>query len=275
MIAERFFLVLAVVSVMLLGAFTVAHRDYYELPDRARPAHAEHASLRSSGPIGLGAGLAGAAAFLLNLSYLVRKRMAQTRWLGSLRAWMGFHVATGLLGATLVLLHAAFLPKSALGVLASAALAIVVATGLIGRYLYSLVPRSMSGRELEREELRRRLEQSRTELIDAGFDAAVLDRPVIDPTLARRGALARIGRVIVGDRWVRREFARLRKHLASDELLPIVRRFARDEQRLARYAEARALLGAWRFLHRWLALAMLCVVGFHIYIALRFGSILG
>ena len=29
MIAERFFLLLAVVSVMLLGAFTVVHRDYY------------------------------------------------------------------------------------------------------------------------------------------------------------------------------------------------------------------------------------------------------
>ena len=133
MIAERMFLLLAVAGVFALGAFTVAHRDYYELPDGERPAHAEHATLRSSGPIGLGAGLAGSAAFLLYLSYLVRKRMAKARWMGSLRAWMGFHVATGLLGATWVLLHAAFLPKSALGVLASAALAIVVATGLIGR----------------------------------------------------------------------------------------------------------------------------------------------
>ena len=170
MIAERFFLLLAVAGVFALGAFAASHHEYYGLSDPERPAHADHQRLRSSGALGLGAGLAGTVAFLLNLCYLVRKRMARAAWLGSLRAWMGFHVATGLLGATLILLHAAFLPKSALGVLASAALAVVVATGLLGRYLYGLVPRSLSGRELEREELRRQLDASRAELIDSGFD---------------------------------------------------------------------------------------------------------
>lgn len=275
MIAERIFLLLAVAGVVFLGGHTFVHREYYQLPDAERPTHAEHPRLRPSGPVGLGAGLAGTGALVLNLSYLIRKRLARATWVGSLRAWMGFHVATGLLGATLILVHAAYLPKSALGSLAAAALGIVVATGLIGRYLYSLVPRSLSGRELDREELRRSLTENRALLIDAGFDAALLERPTVDPTLARRGALARVGRVIVGDREMRRAFARLRKHLSSDELLPLARRYARDEQRLARYAEVRGLLGAWRFLHRWLAIAMLCVASFHIYLALRFGSILG
>ena len=274
MIAERIFLLLAVAGVLVLGGHAVAHRDYYETPDALRPAHVDHARLRSSGAVGLGAGLLGTGALLLNLSYLLRKRLARAAWMGSLRAWMGFHVATGLLGATLILVHAAFLPKSALGFLASAALAVVVATGLLGRYLYGLVPRSLSGRELEREELRRRLEENRARLIDAGFDAALLQRPVIDPALARRGALARIARVITGDREVRRAFARLKKHLKSDKLLPVARRYARDEQWLARYAEVRALLGAWRFLHRWLAISMVCIVGFHVYLAVRFGGIL-
>ncbi|MHC4956354.1 MAG: hypothetical protein ACYTGZ_21135 [Planctomycetota bacterium] len=275
MIAERLFLALAVAGVLALAGFAVLHRAYYELPDEERPAHAEHRRLRSSGPVGLGAGLLGTGAFVLNLSYLVRKRLARVAWLGSLRAWMGFHVATGLLGATLILLHAAFLPKSALGILAFGALGVVVATGLVGRYLYGLVPRSLSGRELERDELRRRLERGRAKLVAAGFDATLLDRPSIDPAVARRGVFARIVRVFAGDRETRRAFARLRKHLKSDDLLPAARRYARDEQWLARYAEARALLGAWRFLHRWLAIAMLCVVGFHIYVALRFGDIVG
>lgn len=275
MIAERFFLLLAVVGVFALGAFTVVHRDYYSMPGAERPAAKEHAQLRSSGPVGLGAGVAGTGAFVLNLTYLLRKRLARARWLGSLRAWMGFHVATGLLGATLILLHAAFLPRSALGVLASAALLVVVATGLVGRYLYGLVPRSLSGRELEREELRRRLDQHRARLLSAGFDPALLERPIIDPGLARRGALARIGRVIAGDRDIRRATRRMRKHLKTDALLPVIRRYARDEQWLARYAEARALLGAWRFLHRWLAVAMLAIVAFHVFVAVRFAGVLG
>jgi dihydropyrimidine dehydrogenase (NAD+) subunit PreT len=275
MIAEKIFLLLAVAGVVVLGAFTTRHLDYYQLPDPERPAHRDHGVLRSSGSVGLAAGLLGTGAFVLNLGYLLRKRLARTTWLGGLRAWMGFHVATGLLGTTLILVHAAFLPKSSLGILASASLAVVVATGLIGRYLYGLVPRSLSGRELEREELRRRLEENRARLLESGFDAALLERPRIDPALARRSPLARVVRVLAGDREIRRGFAQLRRHLKSDALLPVARRYARDEQWLARYAEARALLGAWRFFHRWLAIAMLCVVAFHILVALRFGGIAG
>lgn len=274
MIAERAFLLLAVAGVVALGGFAASHRAYYSLPDAGRPAHAEHARLRSSGAVGLAAGLAGTGAFVLNLTYLLRKRLVRASWLGSLRAWMGFHIATGLLGAALILVHSSFLPKSALGILAAASLVVVVAAGLVGRYLYGLVPRTLSGRELEREELRRRLERDRESLLEAGFDAALLERPAVDPAHARRGVLARVGRVLVGDREVRRATARLRRHMPSGDLVPLVRRYARDAQWLARYAEARALLGAWRFLHRWLALAMLCVVAFHVWVALRFGDIL-
>ena len=42
--------------------------------------------------------LLGTGAFVLNLSYLVRKRLARVAWLGSLRAWMTSHVVTGILG---------------------------------------------------------------------------------------------------------------------------------------------------------------------------------
>ena len=275
MIAERAFLLFGIAGVVALAFFAYPRLEYYGLPDEARPAHTDHAQLRSSGTVGLSAGVVGTGAFVLNLCYLLRKRLARLAWLGSLRAWMGFHVATGILGAALILLHSAFLPKSALGILATASLAVVVATGLIGRYLYGLVPRTISGRELEREELRVRLDEHRARLIEAGFDATLLERPLIDPALARRGILARVGRVILGDREIRRAFSRLRTHLKSDALLPAARRYARDEQWLARYAEARALLGAWRFFHRWLAISMLCVVAFHIYVAVRFGSLFG
>jgi len=273
MIAEKLFLLLGVLGVIALALFAVEQRSYYELPDVQRPAHAGHSRLRSSGPVGLGAGLLGTGAFLLNLSYLLRKRLVRATWLGSLRAWMGFHVATGLLGAALILMHAAFLPKSALGVLALGALAVVVATGLIGRYLYGLVPRSLSGRELEREELRRRLEKDRARLAESGFDAAVLQQGVLDPAAGRRSAFARVVRMLAGDWAMRRAFSRLRRHLKSDDLLPVVRRYARDTQWLARYSEVRALLGAWRFFHRWLAISMLCIVVFHVYVAVRFGDI--
>ena len=38
------------------------------------------------------------------------------------------------------------------------------------------------------------------------------------------------------------------------------------------YEDLRALLGAWRYFHRWIALLMLILAIAHIYTALRYGG---
>jgi hypothetical protein len=80
---------------------------------------------------------------------------------------------------------------------------------------------------------------------------------------------------------VRRDYRRFRAAILADphlrpaaaEVLPLAQRYCRDRQRLARYGDLRSLMGAWRFLHRWLALLMLLLVAFHVVLALRFGGI--
>ena len=59
----------------------------------------------------------------------------------------------------------------------------------------------------------------------------------------------------------------------APQILPLARRFCRDRQWLARYAELRSLMGAWRFLHRWLAILMFILAIFHITLAVRFGDL--
>jgi len=268
----------------ILGAvvllWTVARDwDYFSLPAEQRPAHARHADLRSSGRLGLSYGLTAAGLFGLNLSYLVRKRMVRFAWLGTLRSWMAFHVLTGLAAAGLVLLHSAFLPRSALGILASACLGIVVVTGLIGRYIYARVPRSLEGSELELRDLRASLAEERARLSEYGLDA-VLPR-IHELPRAAKSVVGRLAYAIAGDRAIRREYQRMRaavrarpelaKH--SPQLLPLARRYCRHRQWLARYGELRALMGSWRFLHRWLAIVMIAVLAFHVVIAFRFGGL--
>jgi hypothetical protein len=239
--------VIALVAVAV-GAWIGA--DYYHLPARARIGHPQHSSLRSSGSIGLLCGVLGTALFLLNLSYLLRKHLLSLQWLGTLRAWMGMHLVSGLLGAVLIAFHSSFLPRSALGILALSGLGIVVATGLVGRYLYALVPRGSDGHEMDAPELRAHLLDLRKELDAAGIPEELL-----------RG---------------RKELRILKGRLRGRpeaRLLPVARAFVRDRRRLARLGEMRALLSTWRFFHRWLAIVMLVLAVFHIAIALRFGDL--
>ncbi len=281
-------------AVGLASIVVALGRDYYSLPRAERPFHIYHELLRPSGRAGLTFGAFGTALFVLNLGYLVRKRLInarsdaarQGRWLGSLRTWMSFHVVTGIIGGALIPLHAALAPSSALGVLALVALAITVASGIIGRYLYSKVPRSLEGRELEIGQVRERLHAERHQLEEIGVSAEWL-RPQTpsEGNDGPRSMPARFLAVLSGDHQSRRDYRRLRRAiLASPELrvsarhiLPLARAFCRHQHWLARYHELRNLLASWRFFHRWLAIVMLAVVAFHIGVALRFGdlSILG
>jgi hypothetical protein len=241
----------AVISLLAVAFGAWIGADYYHLPARERLHHAQHATLRSSGSVGLLCGVAGTALFLLNLSYLLRKHLLSLQCLGTLRAWMGMHLVSGLLGAVLILFHSAFLPRSALGILALSGLGVVVVTGIAGRYLYALVPRGSDGHEMDAPELRAHLLALRKELDEAGIP---------EEELGGRKQLGLLKR-------------RLRGRPEARRLIPVARAFARDRRRLARLDELRRLLGAWRFLHRWLAIVMLVLAVFHVAVALRFGGL--
>jgi hypothetical protein len=239
-----------VIALVAVAAGVYIGADYYHLPAADRVHHAQHGALRSSGSVGLACGVAGTALFLVNLSYLLRKRLLSLQFLGTLRAWMGMHVVSGILGALLVLFHASFLPRSALGILALSGLGIVILTGLVGRYLYALVPRAKDGHEMDAPELRAHLLKLREELAAAGIPAEQ----------------------ILG----RKELKALKQRLKGRpeaRLLPLAKAFARDRRRLARLNELRGLLGSWRFFHRWLAIVMLVLAGFHVAVALRFADL--
>jgi len=144
---------LAVALVLALATlgWLLAHRSYYALAPSQRLASPWHDRLRPAGAVGLACGVAASLLVLANLAYLVRRSRHGQRLPGSLKTWMSCHVATGLLAPLLVLVHAAMAPRNAPGGLALGALVALVASGAAGRYLYALVPRADSGRELADE----------------------------------------------------------------------------------------------------------------------------
>jgi len=265
-----------------VAAVAIWGQDYYRLAPGERPFHVYHDLLRPSGHAGLAFGTVATALFVLNLGYLVRKRLINIRWLGPLRFWMSCHVVTGIAGGALILLHAAFAPSSALGILALVALAVTIGSGVVGRYIYAKVPRSLEGRELELGQVRERLHACRHQLEDIGVSADWL-RPQVQPEGHDhpRSIPERFVAVLGGDRQSRQDYRRLRRailtspdlHASASHILPLARTFCRHQHWLIRYHELRSLLASWRFFHRWLAIVMLAVVAFHIALAIRFGDL--
>jgi hypothetical protein len=270
------------VSVTLFFAgMLILHMDYYLLPRHERPLHDMHDLLRSSGTAGLWLGIAAATLFILNLGYLVRKRLIRINWLGPLRKWMDIHVVTGLVGLGLVLLHSAMAPSSALGILALAALVITVLTGLVGRTIYIRVPRSVEGRELEFMQVQEELDACRVLLEDAGVHAEWLAHS--DPQVRPRRTVLVGGFVamVTGDIQRRKDYRLLKSQILAEpelneagrKVLPLARDYCIHWQWLVRYHELRNLIASWRFFHRWLAVLMLCVVLGHVFVALRYGNL--
>ena len=58
------------------------------------------------------------------------------------------------------------------------------------------------------------------------------------------------------------------------ETLAIARRAHRTALMAAHYEDLRAVLGSWRWLHRWVALLMVILLALHVAYALTYGSYL-
>ncbi|GEM_PF-534248 len=141
------------------------YQDFYELPIDARIDHDRYDDLKSGGTIGRWLGTTAVVFFFLNLLYAVRRRMRVLRKLGHLRSWMTAHMLFGLLGGGLIALHATFEIRSEAAKFSAYAVIVLVVTGIIGRYIYALVPHTATGEE-EPKGLHGRTEQSLRALRD-------------------------------------------------------------------------------------------------------------
>ena len=97
---------------------------------------------------GLGLGILGFSMMLMTeVLYSLRKRSRLARW-GRMSNWLKFHIFTGLVGPYMVLLHSSWKFNGLAGVVTLFTVVIVV-SGFIGRYIYTRIPRTADGVEIE------------------------------------------------------------------------------------------------------------------------------
>lgn len=247
-------------------------RSYYTATGVAKVYLPAHRLLKPSGAIGHMYGWIGTAIMLSNFLYYLRKRLRWMEKLGPVPAWLDFHVFSGLTGSTIIVFHSAFFFRNWVALTSLYSLLAVVATGIIGRYIYAQIPREIrASRHLTDHQLE---ETIRQELAASGKQTShelqaeltrlrqrFADRPsnwklvALLPVLFFHD-LARPWRV-----------HRLTKDLTGRERQAVGRHLTqalRLERKLLLLGGFRTLMPAWRTIHRMLAALMLGTMAFHV-----------
>ena len=132
-------------------ALCVNGLSYYILSSDARVNSPKHASLKPSGSIGNALGIVGALLLLLRYLYPLRKKWKLLSRKGKTKNWLDYHILMGLVGPVLITFHSSFKLRGVAG-FAYWSLIAVVASGIVGRYLYGRIPRKLGAVEMSVEE---------------------------------------------------------------------------------------------------------------------------
>ena len=252
--------------------------SYYELPLEERFYHPRHAWFKPSGAFGHGIGILGTFLILFGVTiYIARKRYNFMAKQLRLKYLLEFHIFLCTLGPILVLFHTAF----KFGGLVSVAfwsMVAVVASGVIGRFIYIQIPRTIEGRELSLSEVK----NMRNDLVEklkasAGFE----DKLIALIT----GVEKSDGLVTMGPNFMAR-YTRERKAIGMIRATLGQRNVPREEQvsiirmvkeefalthRMGRLLTMQQLFKYWHVAHLPFALIMLIVLVIHVAVTLAFG----
>lgn len=113
----------------------------------------------SASDFGYWLGVVGGSLMLILLIYPLRKRYRALAILGPLKYWFRFHLVAGIAGPVIVLFHSTFRIGSFNAAIALASMLLVVASGIVGRFLYRTIHHGLYGSRATAAELQRTLAQ--------------------------------------------------------------------------------------------------------------------
>lgn len=154
-----FILSLAFVSAMALLAVALHGFTYYITPVNMRHFHSDYEKMKPSGNYSHGLGILGASMIVLGVStYSTRKRTRALWSLGKLNRWLEFHIFLCSLGPLLVLFHTTF-KAGGVAAISLWTMLSVASSGVIGRFLYSQIPKNLQGNELTADQITNELDR--------------------------------------------------------------------------------------------------------------------
>ena len=214
--------------------------------------------------------------------YTLRKRSRSSRW-GRMASWLQFHIFTGLVGPYLALLHTAWNFNGLAGVVMLLP-GVVVFSGVVGRSIYTAVPRTADGIELDAQDIEGQIRAAEEE-VQRWIAQQTAATQALASSLASRPLVEGKGFGIVLDRAIqdwrdRREWAReeRRQDAAArakmTQLEELVRQRNRYRRQLDSLATARRLLSIWHIVHVPLGLSLFAAAFIHVGAAIYYATLL-
>lgn len=256
--------------------------DYYTTPLTERFFHNDYRQLKPSGYVGHGYGIVGSILMIIGvLSYVIRKRSKRFARLGLLKHWLEFHIFLCTLGPLLVLFHTAFKFGGIVSISFWSMVAVVL-SGVIGRYIYIQIPRSIDGTELN-------FEESRKLNFDLGFqlrqkhllDGSILEKleSFSDNESSSINLVNMLPIMLKGfwnDKKSLHEIKQsLKKNSISSknirEVVKVCKRKLKLNRRLSLLKTTQKLFSYWHIAHFPFAVLMLVIMVVHVIITLAFG----
>jgi hypothetical protein len=270
---------LFVLGALVVAGLFVVGWDYYQLPQPLRLKHVAHRFLKPSGPWGHGVGIVSTVVMMLNFLYAVRKRWGRLKGVSTIRTWLTFHQFVGFMSPLVIVFHAAFQSNNHLATLTAGSLTVVVLTGVVGRFIFGLVP-SGEGKSGELDQLAKRWQRLGERL---GGDAAHLEKhgPVDEllATAVSKPPQLSLVRFLIHLPVQRLDDARHLRQVRSLFPTPAhARDFADSFQKIRTlqaqvtfFRSLKGLLSGWRVFHVVLAVLLVVLIAAHIGVSLFLG----
>jgi len=250
--------------------------SYYQTSVEERFFHPDHIVLKPSGVLGHGLGIVGTFLMLIGMSmYMIRKRVrALSRW-GSLKIWLELHIFLCTLGPMMVLFHTSFKFGGIVSVSFWSMVAVFL-SGIIGRFIYIQIPRTIEGRELSLNEVRG-LKTDLDEVLKSNYN---LDEEtshlILSAISIKSGA---------NDGYIKKYFSdfktvRLVKNVLKknkfpktvfNKLLTLVKKDILLSRKIERLVTMQKLFNYWHVAHLPFALVMLIIMVIHVAVTIVFG----
>ena len=237
----------------------------------------------ASGLFGHSLGIFGFILMLMTeILYSWRKRSQSARW-GKMSSWLRFHIFTGLVGPYMVLLHSSWKFNGLAGIVLLLTV-IIVLSGIIGRYIFTAVPRTADGVVLESTRLEGQIsnvEKSLQKWKDTQPEITmILSQALIEPEKAsNESPQAVLGRTISELRYKYR-FWKARRELQSSyrsqaaELEKLFKRRRVLQRQVATLVTARRMLSLWHTVHIPIGVALFATAFVHMIGAIYYATLL-
>jgi len=274
-------------------ALLVYGLTYYWSSPTQRALSSKHAYLKPSGAIGLRLGMFGVLLFLFIFLYPLRKKWAWLGRQGSSRRWLDFHVLLGLLAPVVVTFHSSFKFSGIAGV-AYWIMIVVALSGVVGRYIYAQIPRSLNSAELSLQEAQEQSLRLATQLKNTGIlSSRDVDGLLRLPDVRRVQSISLIGvlwRMMLFDLGFPFRIWRLRQKMlwsqrkwwslvglgrGENAVLEGAISMARDQTVLAKkivfLSKSHRMLHLWHIIHRPFSYSFAVLASIHVILMLMLG----